>query len=108
MGLIRKQTDVNRINNNQFNLISRVFSEDVLIKQTNGYISSVCLCRTGSKGGNSELKLYDGLDNTGAIISKVVIGGEGGQTLILNSVFLDGLYLEISGTGNYSATISYK
>lgn len=88
--------------------ISRVFDADTLIKSSAGYVKNAYLSRTGSGGGSANLIVYDGVDNTGAIMTRVDIGADDFKGLAVDSTFSEGLYIEISGTGTINATISYE
>jgi hypothetical protein len=99
---------VYRLGEERGETISRVFTTDTLIKSSAGYIANAYLSRTGSGGGNANLLIYDGIDNTGFLIARIDIGADDVKGISVNSTFSDGLYIEITGTGTKSATISYE
>jgi hypothetical protein len=99
---------VYRLGEERGETISRVFGANTLIKSSAGYISNAYLSRTGSGGGNANLLIYDGVDNTGFLMGRIDIGADDVKGIQINSTFSEGLYIEITGTGTRNATISYE
>jgi hypothetical protein len=99
---------VYRLGEERGETISRVFGVDTLIKSSAGYIANAYLSRTGSGGGNANLLIYDGTDNTGFLMARIDIGADDVKGISVNSTFSDGLFIEITGTGTRNATISYE
>lgn len=89
-------------------LISRAFTANTLIKTGAGYCEHAYLSRTGSVGGNADLKVYDGTDNTGILIKHIDVGSDDYKGGAVKSTFSDGLYIEMSGTGTITSDLSYK
>ena len=85
---------------------ARAFTGDTLVKSTAGYISTAFLSRTGSGGGSAALKVYDVFDNTGIFMARVDIGADDIKGINLNSTFSEALFIEITGTGTITATIT--
>ena len=85
---------------------ARAFTSDTLVKSTAGYVSTAFLSRTGSGGGSAALKLYDGVDNTGIFMARIDIGADDVKGINLNSTFGEALFIELSGTGTITATIT--
>jgi hypothetical protein len=99
---------VYRLGEERGETISRVFTGNTLIKSSAGYVSNAYLSRTGSGGGNANLLIYDGTDNTGFLMGRIDIGADDVKGIQINSTFSEGLYIEITGTGTRNATISYE
>ena len=99
---------VYRLGEERGETISRVFAADTLIKSSAGYIANAYLSRTGSGGGNANLLVYDGIDNTGELMARIDIGADDVKGISIDSTFSTGLYIEITGTGTRNATISYE
>ena len=99
---------VYRLGEERGETISRVFAANTLIKSSAGYISNAYLSRTGSGGGNANLLIYDGVDNTGFLMGRIDIGADDVKGIQINSTFSEGLFIEVTGTGTRNATISYE
>lgn len=99
---------VYRLGEERGETISRVFTVDTLIKSSSGYVENVYLSRTGSGGGSAALIVYDGIDNTGIPMARIDIGSDDIKGISVDSTFSDGLFIEITGSGTKSATISYE
>jgi hypothetical protein len=99
---------VYRLGEERGETVSRAFTSNTLIKESSGYIANAYLSRTGSGGGNANLIIYDGVDNTGIVMARIDIGADDVKGINVNSTFSVGLYIEITGTGTKNATISYE
>lgn len=99
---------VYRLGEERGETISRVFTTNTLIKESAGYVENCYLSRTGSGGGSANVIVYDGVDNTGVPMARVDVGADDAKGIAVDSTFSDGLYVEMSGTGTISATISYE
>jgi hypothetical protein len=99
---------VYRLGEERGETVSRVFTANTLIKESSGYIANAYLSRTGSGGGNANLIVYDGIDNTGIVMARIDIGADDVKGISVNSTFSVGLYIEITGTGTKNATIGYE
>ena len=97
-----------RLGEERAEVITRAVTSDVLMKTGAGYVQNVYLSRNGSGGGAGKLEVFDGIDNTGVSMAVIDIGGDGGRGIPTKGTFSIGLYIELTGSGTNTATITFE
>lgn len=97
-----------RLGEERGELISRAFTANTLIKTGAGYCEHAYLSRTGSGGGSSFMKIYDGTDITGKLMKRIDVGSNDYKGGSIKSTYSIGLFIEFSGSGTITGDISFE
>lgn len=97
-----------RLGEERGELISRALTVNTLLKTGAGYVGKASLSRTGSAGGSGFANIYDGTSNQGILIGRIDVGGDDVKGITLDGTFSNGLYVEITGSGQTTLNINFE